>query len=67
VEKKYSAKMSVSTLPLTMSEDSLEPILSVNDKKTNDILAIAYNIIDTIGGKQAISVESKTTPQLISI
>ena len=50
--------MSVSTRPLALSDDSLEPILQVTDKKTEEILALVYNTIDTLGGKQQISVES---------
>lgn len=58
VYKKHSGRMAISVLPLTFEEDSLEPILQVLDKKTDQILAQVFNVIDTIGGKQAISVET---------
>lgn len=44
---------------LTYAEDALEPLLAVTDKKSGEILVQVFNMIDTIGGKQAISVESK--------
>jgi hypothetical protein len=42
-----------------LNDDHTEPHISVFDRKTGEILSQTFNFLDYIGGKQAVTAESK--------
>jgi len=59
VYKSNSDKISVSVQTPILGDEHTEALLSVSDMKTNLILSQTFNFIDVLGGKQAVTFESK--------
>lgn len=58
--KKYPANISVLILTnLHLAEDIFDPTIVITEKKTDLILSQTFSFVDFIGGKAAITSESK--------
>lgn len=58
--KNHSDNLSVSIQLTILNDDHTEPHISVTDRKTGEILSQTFNFLDLLGGKQAVTAESKT-------
>jgi hypothetical protein len=58
--RKYSDKLSVLIQPLTISDAHLDPICCVYDSASKEIVAQIFNFIDTMGGKNALTLDGKS-------
>jgi hypothetical protein len=52
--------LSVLIQPLTISDAHLDPICCVYDGASKEIVAQIFNFIDTMGGKNALTLDGKS-------
>jgi hypothetical protein len=42
-----------------LNDDHTEPHITITDRKSGEILSQTFNFLDLLGGKQAVTAESK--------
>ena len=57
--KNHPDNLSVSVQMTILNDDHTEPHICVSDRKTGEILTQTFNFLDHLGGKSAITADSK--------
>lgn len=60
VYKQNSSKLSVLIQATQLSETHLDPVCCVYDSASKELVSQVFNFIDLIGGKNQLTVESKS-------